>query len=135
MTRNKIVWKIVIIHVLIYLAVFCLNSCGLLKNNLKEKNSAVHERSKQTELQELDLSKVYRESNIYSYRPDGTVAEFEHRREQIDAATMTKLKQNENQREKTIELKKVSSPARLLILAGIVILTFLSYTFWKKFKL
>lgn len=127
MTRNKIIWKIVIIHVLIYLAVFCLHSCGLLKNTSKEKNSAVQESEKRLEMKELDLSKVYRESNIYSYRPDGTVAEFEQRREEISAATITEIEASEQEKHKRSQVQKQSRPAQLWIAGVLSILLALGY--------
>jgi len=119
MTRNKIIWKIVLIHLLFYLVIMLLHSCGLFKNTSKQQSSSAFEISKQTELQQLDLTKVYRESKIYSYRPDGTVAEFEHRREQLDAASLKKIKATENVSKKSSQMQKQSSPAKLRI-AGVL---------------
>lgn len=130
---NRVLWKILIIHALFYLLMLLLYSCGLLKNTSREKSSLVQESQKHTASQELNLSRVYRESQIYSYRPDGSVAVLEQRQEQMDAASFRKLQSEERVKEKATELSRQSSPSKYLLALVPLMLCGFGYLIMKKY--
>jgi len=121
-------------YLLIYAAVLLLHGCGLLKNTSKEKRSAELEVLKSSQSEQLDLSRLYRETQTYTYRPDGSIARYEAKREQLDSASINRTLNTERQQQKTVELDKKSSPARIFILAGLLILlTFVALVYRKLF--
>ena len=131
---NKVIWKILKVHVLFYLIVFLCYSCSMLKNTSKEKSKEVKESRKTNEEKQLDLSQLYRETQRYSYRPDGTVAAYEFEKERIDAASWKHRNAEEKQSSTSTAIREKSSPTRLMMLAGIIIIVVASYLIWKKIK-
>lgn len=120
MSGKGIIWKIVVLHLMLYMSVGLIHGCGLLKNRTKQKLSVEEERINSENREVLDLSQLYRESKVYTYREDGTLAQYEWKREQVQAATLKKEEIRQQEHKRATALEKKSIPARIWILAGMI---------------
>jgi len=119
--------KAIILIIIISLS----SGCALFQKTTRQRSQAKQEQSRQSELNRLEVKTGQKETNVYTYWPDGSVYQWQHSVAQVDEAKFGTLRVDEQATTKTegTTTQRVPSSTSLIILlvAGILIVLFIMY--------
>jgi len=105
--------------------------CALFQKTTKQRSQEKQEQSRQSELNRLALKTGQKETNVYTYWPDGSVYQWQHSVAQVDEAKFGTLRVDEQATSKTEGTTTQRVPPVtsfvILLLAGVLIVLFMIY--------
>jgi hypothetical protein len=117
--------------IILIIIISSASGCALFQKTTKQRSQGKQEQSRQSELNRLALKTGQKETNVYTYWPDGSVYQWQHSVAQVDEAKFGTLRVDEQATAKTegTTTQRVPSTTSFIILlvAGVLMMLFIIY--------